>query len=66
MPKRKHRRRSTRKPDPEEKIFERMPSTWSKSRKVATAKSQGMVRQAGKHLEPTGKGKRAIRKIQKK
>ena len=50
-------------PDPEEAIFKRMPGGWDKGRKVATAKSQGMVKQAGRHLEPTAKGKAAIKKI---
>lgn len=33
-----------------------------KGAKVAILKSAGLIRQAGRHLEPTAKGRRAIRK----
>ena len=50
----------------EDVLFQRMPSKLSKSSKVAIMKSAGMVRQAGRHLEPTAKGRKAIRRAQRK
>lgn len=48
--------------DPEDALFAAMPAGMSKSRKVAILKSRGLIRQAGRHLEPTPRGSRAIRK----
>lgn len=52
--------------DPEDELFRRMPSNLSKGSMVAIMKSKGMVKQAGRHLEPTTKGSRAIARIRRR
>lgn len=51
--------------DPEEALFSRMSPSLSKSSKVAIMKSRGMVKQVGRHLEPTSKGRKAISKLRR-
>lgn len=59
--------RSSRR-DPEDALLRRIQSRvgGDKGRAVAIAKSQGLVRQEGRHLEPTEKGRRAARKARRK
>lgn len=56
-----------RRPDPEDPLLRAMmKSGLTKGQAVATAKSRGLIRQSGRHLEPTAKGSKAIRKLGRK